>query len=157
MSGFDVAAVDALVASVESIAMQTGQFRRVNTHEPKATPGSGLTCAIWVQELSPIAAASGLASTSGYVVLNARVYGNMLQKPEDDIDPRLMKATTVLLGAYSADFTLGGTVRNIDLLGEYGQQLRAVAGYVTIGSEIQRVMTVTVPCVVNDMWNQVSG
>jgi hypothetical protein len=152
---FDAAAVNALVSSVESIAMITGQFRRVNVHEPKSLPGSGLTCAIWVQELSPIARGSGLSSTSGYVVLNARIYGNAFKKPEDELDPLLMTAATALVGAFSGDFTLGGTVRNIDLLGEYGQQLRALAGYLTIEQVVYRIMTVTVPCIVNDMWNQV--
>jgi hypothetical protein len=156
MPNFNSAAVDALLDSVTSIAMQTGQFRSVNTHEPKSAPGTGLRLAIWAQTIEPIAAASGLASTSGYVVLNARAYGGMLAKPEDEIDPRLMTAATVLIGAYSADFTLGGTVRNIDLLGEYGQHLGAQAGYVTIGGTMYRIMTVTVPCVVNDMWTQVA-
>jgi hypothetical protein len=151
---FDITAVNALFASAESVAMATGQFRRVNTHEPKSAPGSGLTCAIWVQEVEPLPEASGLASTSGYVVLNARVYGNMLQRPEDDIDPRMVSAGTVLIGAYSADFTLGGTVRNIDLLGEFGQKLGGRAGYLEIGGTMYRVFTVTVPCIVNDMWIQ---
>jgi hypothetical protein len=156
MANFNAAAVNALVAKVESVAMKTGQFRSVNFHEPKSAPGNGLRLAIWVQELEPIAAASGLASTSGYVVLYARIYGNMLAKPEDEIDPRVLTAATALIGAYSGDFTLGGTVRNIDLLGEYGQQLGAKAGYVTIASQMYRVMTLTVPCIVNDMWSQVS-
>lgn len=153
---FDTAAVNALMASVESTAMKTGQFRTVNTHEPKSAPGSGLRCAIWVQSIEPIPAASGLASTSGYLVLFARIYGNMLAKPEDEIDPRMTSAAALLVGAFSGDFTLGGTVRNIDLLGEYGQRLAAQAGYVTIGGAMYRQMTVTVPCIVNDMWDQVS-
>lgn len=157
MSGFDAAAVRSLVAKAESAAMKTGQFRSVNFHEPKSAPSGGLTCALWVQSIEPIGAASGLTSTSGYVVLYARLYGNMLQKPEDEIDPRMLTAVTALIGAYSADFTLGGTVRNIDLLGAYGEKLGAQAGYVTVGSGMYRVMTVTVPCVVNDMWAQVSS
>ena len=154
---FDVAAVNALMSAVESIAMQTGQFRSVNLHEPKAQPGSGLRCAIWAQDIEPIAEASGLASTTGYVTLNARVYGNMLAQPEDDVDPRLMTAGTVLIGAYSADFTLGGTVRNIDLTGMYGQKLGGSAGYLTIANTMYRIFTITVPCVVNDMWTQTAG
>lgn len=154
---FDQAAVNALMSSVVSIAMQTGVCRSVNGHEPKSAPGSGLRGAIWVQEIEPIAEASGLASTSGYVVLNARLYGNMLQKPEDDVDPRLMGAGSVLIGAYSADFTLGGTVRNIDLTGMYGQRLGGRAGYLEIASTLYRIFTITVPCVVNDMWTQTSG
>jgi hypothetical protein len=152
---FDDAAVRAFIASAESVAAATGQFRRVNTHEPKSAPGSGLTCALWIQEISPFPPGSGLNSTSGYVVLYARIYGNMLTKPEDNLDPQLMSASTALLGAYSADYTLGGTVRNVDLLGEGGQQLRAQAGYETIGSTTYRIMTITLPCVINDAWTQV--
>lgn len=154
---FDEAAVDALVNAAASIAMKTNKFRSVSTHEPKSAPGSGLRLAIWAQEITPLPGASGLDSTSGYVTLNARAYGNMLAKPEDEIDPRLMSAAAVLIGAYSADFTLGGLVRNIDLLGMYGQRLGSQAGYLTIAGDMYRIMTVTVPCVVNDMWDQVRG
>jgi hypothetical protein len=151
---FNQAAVADLVARLESIAMATAVFRTVNFHEPKSAPGTGLRLAIWVQSIEPIATASGLASTSGYVVCTARVYGNMLAKPEDETDPKVMTAISTLMGAYSADFTLGGTVRNIDLLGAYGTKLGAVAGYVTIDSHLYRQMTLTVPCVINDLWTQ---
>ena len=151
---FNQAAVSDLVARLESIALVTNVFRTVNFHEPKSAPGTGLRLAIWCQSIEPIAKASGLASTSGYVVCSARAYGNMLAKPEDEIDPRIMSAMTTLIGAYSADFTLGGTVRNLDLLGAYGQRLAAAAGYVTIDSHLYRQMTLTVPCVIDDMWVQ---
>ena len=151
---FNQAAVSALVAQLESTAMTLNVFRSVNFHEPKSAPGTGLRLAIWCQSLEPIAFASGLASTSGYVVCWARVYGNMLAKPEDETDPRIMTAMTTLMGAYSADFALGGTVRNLDLLGAYGEKLAAQAGYVTIDQHLYRQMTLTVPCVVDDMWTQ---
>ena len=109
---FNQAAVSDLVARLESIAMVANVFRTVNFHEPKSAPGTGLRLAIWCQSIEPLAKASGLASTSGYVVCSARVYGNMLAKPEDEIDPRIMTAMTTLIGAYSADFILGGTLRN---------------------------------------------
>lgn len=152
---FDSSAVNSLIKGVTSIALKTGQFRSVNTFEPKSSPGSGYRLAIWADTIEPLAEASGLASTSGYVVLLSRIYGNMLEKPEDEIDPRLMTAATVLVGAYSSDFTLGGLVRNIDLLGAHGRKLGAQAGYITIGGSMYRIMTVTVPCVINDMWAQV--
>jgi hypothetical protein len=152
---FDQAAVNSLIDGVSSIASKLGVFRSVNTHEPKSAPGSGLRLAIWADTIEPVAEASGQSSTSGYVVMMARAYGNMLSKPEDEIDPRLMTAATTLINAFSRDFTLGGLVRNIDLLGMYGQKLGAQAGYITIGGTMYRIMTVTVPCVVNDMWDQV--
>lgn len=153
---FDQQAVSCLTDAVASIAAATGSFRSVNTHEPKSAPGSGLRLAVWADSIQPIGQASGLAATSGVVTFLARAYGNMLQKPEDDIDPRLMAAGSVLIGAYSADFTLGGLVRNIDLLGMYGRKLGGQAGYVTIGGAMYRIFTVTVPCVMNDLWTQVS-
>jgi hypothetical protein len=156
MANFNQASVAGLVSALSSIAQQTGIFRSVNFHEPKSAPGSGLRLAVWVQSIEPLPEASGAASTSGYVVCFARIYGNMLQKPEDDLDPHVMTAATVLIGAYSADFTLGGTVRNSDLLGAYGQKLSALAGYVEIGGAMYRQMTVTVPAVINDMWEQVA-
>jgi hypothetical protein len=140
---FNEAAVAALIDNLVSTALELGEFRSINFHEPKAAPGSGLRLALWAQSIEPIAGASGLASTSGYVVANARAYGNMLAKPEDDVDPRIMSA-------------LGGTIRNIDLLGEYGQKLSAQAGYITISSAMYRIMTLTIPCIVNDMWTQVA-
>lgn len=151
---FDQQAVSNLTDYVVSVPKTTGMFRRVNGHEPKSAPGTGLSLAVWADSIQPIAQASGLASTSGVVTYLARAYGNMLQKPEDDIDPRLMAAGSVLIGAYSADFTLGGLVRNIDLLGMYGRKMGGQAGYVTIGGSMYRIFTVTVPCVVNDLWPQ---
>lgn len=153
---FDQAAVTSLVDRLVSMALALGVFRSVNFHEPKSAPGTGVRLSIWTQEITPIARASGAASSSGYVVCNARAYGNMLAKPEDDIDPRMMTAMTTLIGAYTGDFTLGGTIRNIDLLGMYGQKLGAVAGYLTIESHLYRIMTLTIPCVIDDMWAQVS-
>ena len=151
---FDQAAVLTLIDNVVSHAMQLGIFESVNSHEPKSAPGSGLRYAVWADAIMPIAAASGVASTSGKVVLNGRVYGNMLQKPEDDVDPQIITAVTTLIGAYSGDFDFGESVRNVDLLGMYGQSLSAQAGYVTIGGAMYRVMTITVPIVINDMWSQ---
>jgi hypothetical protein len=155
VTNFNQAAVSTLVDYVSSVAQQLGVFRTVNLHEPKAAPGTGLRLAVWAQSIEPIAEASGVASTSGYVVLWARAYGNMLSKPEDEIDPRIMTAMTTLIGAYSGDFTLGGNVRNIDLLGAYGEKLAATAGYLTLDSHLYRIMTLVIPCVVNDMWTQV--
>lgn len=153
---FDQAAVNALVDAAVSHAASLGVFRRVNSHEPKAAPGSGLSLAIWAQSIEPVGPASGLAEVSGVVTLNARVYGNMLQKPEDEVDPRLMTAMTTLMAEYCGDFDFAGTIRNIDLLGMYGTKMAAQAGYVTIGGTMFRIFTLTVPCVINDMWSEVA-
>ena len=151
---FNQAAVNTLFDKVQSHAMTLGIFETVNTHEPKSKPGSGLRYAIWVQSIIPVARASGLASTSGSVTLNGRIYASALQQPADAIDPDMVTATTTLLGAYSGDFNLGGTALAIDLLGMYGPPMSAQAGYLTQNSTILRVMTLVIPVVIDALWTQ---
>lgn len=150
---FDEAAAHALIANAASYAEALGVFRTVNTHEPKAPPPTGLRYAVWVDEIAPAGPDSGLAETSGIVTLVGRVFGNMLARPEDEIDPRMTSAVTRLMITYSGHYTLGGTIRNIDLM-----RMGAKAGYVTYhggnGDTTYRIMDLTIPCVVNDMWDQ---
>ena len=46
------------------------------------------------------------------------------------------------------------SVRNIDLLGMYGESLSMTAGYLDIDRTFYRVATVVLPMVINDMWSQ---
>ena len=148
--------VTGILAAVESHALRLGVFDRVGRHEPKNAPGNGLTCAIWVDRIEPARGNSGLAETTARITLNVRVYTSMVAEPQDSIDPSVMEAVDALMGAYSGDFDLGGLVRDVDLLGQTGAPLQAQAGYLTIGSTMYRVMTVTLPVLVNDLWEQVS-
>ena len=153
---FDEAAVDTFFNNMVSRALSLGYFDSVNSSEPKASPGTDIVCAIWIQRIRPYPAGSGLSATTGVVTANNRIYSNMLQDPQDEIDPRIMKATTALLKAYTGDFSFGNTARNVDLLGASGESLSAQAGYINIGNQMCRVMTITVPVIFNDMWNQVT-
>jgi len=152
---FNHAAVATLFDKVVSHALTLAVFERVNSHEPKSPPGSGTSCAVWVQSIAPVTG-SGLAATSGVVTLNVRLYSSFIQQPLDEIDPDLLTAATTLLGAYTGDFDFGGTVRNVDLLGMYGTPMSAQAGYLTQDSHVYRVMTITLHVVINDLWNQVA-
>jgi hypothetical protein len=151
---FDAAAVQDLFDKVQSHAMTLGLFDTVNTHEPKSAPGNGLWCAIWVQEISGMGSISGLNATSGRVILNVRVGKSFITSPEDGIDPDILTAVSTLMGDYSGAFTLGGSVRNIDLLGQAGQSLSAQAGYLTIDQKLYRVMEIVLPVLINELWTQ---
>lgn len=151
---FDAAAVTSLFDQVQSHAMTLGLFERVNTHEPKSSPSSGLNCAIWVQQITPLPRGSALAATTGRVELRDRIYLSMLTEPQDAIDPAILSAATTLMAEYSANLTLGGTVRNVDLLGAFGVGLSAQAGYVNIDNHMHRVMEVVVPAIINDLYEQ---
>ncbi len=143
----------AILNQVVAHAQETGYFGRVIRHEPKNAPGNGLTCAVWVQNLAP-ASRSGLAATSVVLTLSVRVYDGMLREPQDDIDVQILLAVQDLMNAYSGDFDLGGTVSNVDLLGEEGTKMSAQAGYLNIDNKLYRAMIITLPIIVNDVWTQ---
>lgn len=151
MSGLNIEDVlDKLV----SHAMAQAVFDSVNAHEPKSAPGHGLTAALWVEQLGPVPT-SGLASTSALLTYMLRIYTNMLAEPQDAIDPNMIAATDIMIAAYSADLDLGGDARMVDLLGAYSPGLSARAGYIPQDGKLFRCMTITVPIVINDVWDQV--
>lgn len=151
----------ALIDALTTHAMTTGYFRHVNQHEPRSELLGDLNAAIWVQTIAPTQR-SGLNITSASVIMNLRIYSNINKaqnnRMADQIDPEIMSAVDALMAAYAGDFTLGGLVRNVDLIGgdAAGQGLRAEAGYLQVGDTLFRVMTITIPMVVNDAWNQVA-
>ncbi len=156
MADFDADAVSALFAALVSKAKSLGAFKAVITHEPKAAPATLPALAVWWRKTSPVPA-SGLASVSGVVTFTGRVYAaKMLEKPEDNIDKRLLALTGQVMKALSGGFTLGGTVRAVDLLGASGQQLEAASGFLTHENTLFRVAEITIPVIVNDMFTEVA-
>lgn len=143
---------DALVSHAQTL----GVFDQINQHEPKRVPGDGLTCAIWFQSIGPARGKSGLAATTVRLLMNVRLYMSMLSEPQDWIDPRMTKAADLLMNAYSGDFTLDGNIRNIDLLGEAGPPMSGEAGYQEVGGSMMRIITIQVPLIINDGWEQVA-
>lgn len=147
--------ISGILDKIVSHAMASGLFERVNAHEPKSAPGSGLHCAVWAQRIKP-AKGSGLASLSAHMIFNLRIYTSMLAEPQDAIDPRIMSAVDALMTAYAGDFSLGSTARCVDLLGMEGVPMSAEAGYLQQDSKLYRVMTITLPLIVNDAWDVVA-
>lgn len=139
---------DALVSHAQTI----GRFQTVQKHEPLSAP-SGVHAALWLESVVPVTS-SGLSATTVRLAFVMRVYVPADMKPVDDVDKQVLEATDRLLEAWSGDFQLDGTVRHVDLLGAYGVPLSAQAGYQRIGDVTFRVMTVTVPMIVNDVWDQ---
>lgn len=144
---------NAIIDAVVSHTLSTGLFERCNKAEPKSAPGNGLSAAVWGGRFGPVRT-SGLASTSARLVLVQRLYSSMTQQPVDMIDPNLTAAVDALMSAYSGDFTLGGLIRNVDLLGQHGLALEAVDGYLPQDGKLFRVYTITIPLIINDAWTQ---
>jgi hypothetical protein len=153
--------IDDLVDNVVSDIQRSGWCDRVNEYEPTRKPGHGITAAVWAQHIGPTVV-SGLASTSAVVVVMVRLYKPLpigqakVPASMDMIDRRLLKAASNIVRRYHDDFDFGGTIRNVDLLGSRGQALEGEAGYIEIDKVLHRVITITVPCIVNDVWPQVT-
>lgn len=146
--------IPAIQAGLISHALGLGLFSDVSGHEPKAAPIGGVHGALWVDEIGPARARSGLTSTTIRLGFNFRVGANMLDEPQDDIDVKVLVAASALMSAYSNDFELGGQVMEIDLLGAHGIPLSAKAGYLNQDSKLYRVMVITIPLIVNDVFAQ---
>jgi hypothetical protein len=139
---------------IESLIAATGLFEIVNLHEPKNAPGDGLNVAVFLNAIGPVPNESGQASTTGRVVFIARVFGPMLEEPADMIDKNLGHAASAIMEALSGDFELGSNVKYVDLLGASGTPLSALGGYMEISKKMFRIMDVTIPIIINDIWAQ---
>ncbi len=142
---------DALVSHAEA----TGRFTAVTKHEPFSKP-TGVHAAIWLDSLTPLGLASGLSAVSVRLAFVCRVYLGAESKPADDVDAKGLAAADRLMAAWAGDFTLNGRVRDVDILGQHGVPLTAQAGYQRIGDTTYRVLTLTVPLIVNDVWEEVA-
>lgn len=147
--------IDSIFNEVLSHAARSGYFDRVNGHESKSAPNlvGGLAAEVWVQRIRA-ARSSGLAETSGLLVLTVRIRGDMLAKPEDGIDPRLLTAASGLMRLYVGDFTLNDLIRAVDVRGMEGTPLTCEAGYLPQDQKVFRVYEITLPLIVNDIWSE---
>jgi hypothetical protein len=148
--------VDAIVDQLASHAAASGVIDGpVNGHEPLSPPGNGVTCAVWFNTTKPAPGRSGLNATTIVVSCTVRLYKPLNSQPQDAIDPALTGAMKLLMNAYSGNFTLGGTVAEIDLLGQFGTPMWSQSAYQDIDGTKYRVISIFVAVVVNDVWQQV--
>ncbi len=141
-------------AALISHGLSLGMFQSVSGHEPKAAPPNGLTGALWLANFAPARGRSGLDATTMRLEFSFRIGQNMLAEPQDDLDAAVLVATASLMNAYSNDFELGGYVAQVDLLGAYGTPLSGTAGYLEQDKRLYRVMVLTIPLIVNDVFDQ---
>ena len=147
--------VEGLTAAVTSRVQATGLFETVNgeiTHQP----GQGLRAAVWFDYGEPVAEASGLDAVTVRMDGMVRIFGPVHSLPVDEIDPAMLRALDALGRAYVGGFSLGGLVRDIDVFGRHGRRMSWKAGYLDVEKGTCRVITLTLPLIVNDVWNEVA-
>lgn len=147
--------IDPIFDAVVSDVQRCGYLDKVNEHEPKRKPKTGITAGIWAQDIEPVGNISGLDSSCARIVFIVRLYQNMLKESPDTIDRNMLKATSDIMRRYHDDFDFEGLIRNVDLFGVAGIKLSCKAGYVDIDGALFRVYDIAVPCLVNDVWPQV--
>ena len=148
MSNFTPAEAKALFTAIQSMAHQLAIFRATETHDPLNAPGEGMWCSITLGAIRP--ASSGLAAVSGQVTLLVRIWSSALQKPQGNIDPDILAATCTLMAAFAGGFTLGETVRDIDLMAMTAQP----AWVPDFEGKPFRVVEISLPIVINDMFTE---
>jgi hypothetical protein len=146
--------VTRILDAITSHAARLGPFERVQTHEPKTAPTEGMTGAVWVADVMPVPELSGLDSTTMRLGFTLRLYQNMIREPQDVIDTEMTDVVSLLLAAYNGDFTLGGLVHKVDLLGAHGQPLSVVSGYIPQDGKLLRAMSIYLPVIIADAFNQ---
>lgn len=150
MSNFSAADAEDLFSKIRSIAKELAVFPAVIGHDPENAPPAGLSCSIMLGPVKPVTS-SGLAAVSGQVTLMVHVWSFAQKRPLDELDPQVLAATCSLMGAFAGGFTLGGTVRDVDLFA-----MEAAPGYVNFQGKEFRTMQITLPVVINDMFEEVS-
>ncbi len=142
--------------AIASHAAASGHFESVNSVDIGSTPSNqGIVAVLWPRRIRALPGASGLNSTSVAIEFNMRLMCSMNTDPFGQIDPRMIAAADALMNAYSGDFTLGGTIAYVDLLGQHGAPMESQSGFLTIGEDERfRIVDITIPCIINDVWNQ---
>lgn len=149
MSNFGAAEAEDLFSKIRSIAKGLAVFPAVIGHDPENAPPAGISCSIMLGPVKPVTS-SGLAAVSGQVTLMVHVWNFGSKRPLDDVDPQVLAATCSLMGAFAGGFTLGETVREVDLFA-----MDAQPGYVNFEGKEYRTMQISLPIVINDMFQEV--
>lgn len=151
MTGLNTPAV--ITAAIDHL-LSTGLFESVQDHESTSASTGGLTADVWVADIKPLAPQSGLSITSALLTLTVRIYLNAMPPAANGLEQTIAGAADALMTAYNSAFDFDDTVSWLDLLGAFGTALSAIGGYVTVGGVFYRCMTITVPCVIDDVWPQ---
>lgn len=142
-----------ILDNVASHAMNTGHFDVIRGYESKQSPTTGITAALYVEDIQPIRS-SGLNNTSIRLELEMRIYSSTYQEPYDTLDSNLVLATDAMLTNIIGDFDLGGEARHVDIFGAHGMGLRVRSGFLNLDGMEYRVFQIRLPIVIDGIWPQ---
>lgn len=143
----------AVLAALLDHAKQQGGYEVSRIGEFRK-PTKGLAFCVFPSHYGSAVSGSGLADTAAVLQATARVQMPMTYQPEEALDGIVIDAADGYLGRLNGAFTLGGLVRNVDLLAEQGVPMVWEFGYIVIDQTAFRIADLPVRVVLNDQWTQ---
>lgn len=141
--------IKATLQALHSHFAKSGYFPHVQIGEPKQPIGEKLGVAIFPVSMSNTVMFGGGKPRELHVV-TCRIYKDMLEDPEDQIEFAITEAVAEAASNIIGDFDLESTVNHVDICGQYGTPLSVTFGYLTLSNVMYRLVDITVPIIVDD-------
>ena len=139
---------DSYVA-IQGHLMASGHFAEATIGEPAAWGDSGqLYGAIWTMGTrSPYVS---FDSTTRVYDTRVRLYTQAFTSPLDSREFVLARAVQQIASDLAGDYTLGGTVRELDIAGQFGPPMRARWGHAAVAGVMYRIVDIDIGLVINN-------
>lgn len=139
----------AVLDAIESFAQRSGYFAEVHRGEPKspAAAGDRLSAAVFYSGAKNVVMMLNRPVELHVVML--RIYENMLNEPEGDIETNVVRVAGQFKDDIERAVALGGAIRNVDAGGIHGDSLGWTMGHVELGGTFYRIADVLIPLVVD--------
>lgn len=142
-----------LLTKLGSYVKRTGRAKRVVLYDPMSQVPPG-TISISIRSVRAFNQISALNKTGVCIVFSIVLYIDSKAEPKDGQELELMGVFDLLMQSFNEKFTLEGAVHSIDIFGRAGTPLGADFGRVEIDKVIYRVMDITLPLLVTNVWTQ---
>ena len=142
---------------VSSHISRSGYVNDVRIGEPVAPPDATYKMHAAIYMASAGVVGLTLSNTVEVHLVTVRLYRRAAFGQGDDagqVEAEVALAVSQISSNLIGEFDLGGTTRNIDVAGQYGQGLTATWGYVTLGQTVFRTVDLAVPLVIDDSATQ---
>lgn len=130
------------VQVIHSHLQSSGYFTSTGIGEPRQPPSTPHACVALARRSHPMTTLNGTIERRAVIV---RIYDDFLAEPYDDTEFRLDEAVNKVEELVYGDFTLGGTVRNVEPT-ESGAEF----GTIQIGTTLFRVVDITITMTIDD-------
>ena len=143
--------------AISSHISRSGYVNDVRIGEPVAPPDAPdkMHAAIYMASANVVGLT--LSNTVEVHLVTVRLYRRAAFGQGDDagqVEAEVALAVSQISSNLIGEFDLGGTSRNIDVVGQYGQNISATWGYVTLGNTVFRTVDLAVPLVIDDSATQ---